>query len=101
MEVLAFFPGGVAPTEMLVIGVVAVLLFGKKLPEVGRTVGRQLADFNRSFRSIQDEFRAAANSQPSSSSPAARRKPAVASDDFDERVEATAPKFRPPPASDG
>lgn len=97
MEVLAFFPGGVAPTEMLVIGVVAVLLFGKKLPEVGRTVGRQLADLNRSFRSIQDEFRSAANT-PSSSSNGGRRKSPASFESSDERVEATAPKFRPPPA---
>lgn len=100
MEVLAFFPGGVAPTEMLVIGVVAVLLFGKKLPEVGRTVGRQLADLNRSFRSIQDEFRSAANA-PTSTGGSGRRKPTATYDASDERVEATAPKFRPPPASDG
>jgi Tat protein translocase TatB subunit len=40
--------------EMLVIGVLALLVFGpSKLPELGRTVGRML----REFRRASDEFR--------------------------------------------
>jgi TatA/E family protein of Tat protein translocase len=41
--------------EMLVIGVIALLVFGpSKLPELGRLVGRAL----REFRRASDEFRA-------------------------------------------
>src|SRR4030095_1776867 len=41
--------------EMLVIGVLALLVFGpSKLPELGRMVGRAL----REFRRASDEFRA-------------------------------------------
>src|SRR5262245_46901228 len=41
--------------EMLVIGVIALLVFGpSKLPELGRMVGRAL----REFRRASDEFRA-------------------------------------------
>jgi len=40
--------------EMLVIGVLALLVFGpSKLPELGRMVGRTL----REFRRASDEFR--------------------------------------------
>lgn len=40
--------------EMIVIGVLALLVFGPaKLPELGRTVGRML----RQFRQASDEFR--------------------------------------------
>src|SRR5688572_6044966 len=40
--------------EMLVIGVIALLVFGpSKLPELGRMVGRAL----REFRRASDEFR--------------------------------------------
>ena len=40
--------------EMLVIGVLALLVFGpSKLPELGRMVGR----FMREFRRASDEFR--------------------------------------------
>lgn len=41
-------------TELLVIAVVALILFGpRKLPEIGRTVGRGLAEFKRA----SDDFK--------------------------------------------
>ena len=51
---LAFFTPG--PMEMLIIGIVAVLLFGKRLPEVGRSLGRGLIEFKRGMNGIEDEF---------------------------------------------
>ena len=45
------------PMELLVVFGVAVLLFGKKLPEVSRSLGKQLLEFKKSFRGIEDEFR--------------------------------------------
>ncbi len=81
----AFTPG---PMEMLILGVVAVLLFGERLPEVGRSLGRSLIEFKKGIRGIQDEIMSAATAPP----PAASR-PAIEADD---RQEATAPKFVPP-----
>ncbi len=44
----------IGPAELLVIFIVALLVVGpKRLPEVGRTVGRAL----REFRKVQDEVR--------------------------------------------
>ena len=41
-------------TELLVVAVVALILFGpRKLPEIGRTVGRGLAEFKRA----SDDFK--------------------------------------------
>ncbi len=85
--VFAFTPG---PMEMLILGVVAVLLFGERLPEVGRSLGRSLVEFKKGVRGIQDEIMSAATAPP----PAASR-PAIEADD---RQEATAPKFVPPPS---
>ena len=42
MHILMWFPGH---TELILIGVVAVLLFGRRLPEVGRNLGRSLIEF--------------------------------------------------------
>ena len=46
-----FFPAifeFLGTTEMLVIAVVALIIFGpRKLPEIGRTVGKSLAEFKR------------------------------------------------------
>jgi sec-independent protein translocase protein TatA len=89
---LAFGFGG---TEMAVIGVLAVMLFGKNLPDVARQVGRGWADLKKSLSGIQSEFNSALYSD--NSSPSTRRSTSYSNsiDDYDEQ---TAPKFVPPPA---
>jgi sec-independent protein translocase protein TatA len=109
-------------TELLVIGAIAVLLFGKNLPEVGRSVGKHLGALRRGIRGIEDEIRSTTgglgipttrftaalstldsltNTAPSSSSTtsapiySARNTAPEAVSDLDEP---TAPKFEPPPA---
>lgn len=48
---------GMSPTEMLIVGVIAVLLFGSKLPSVARSAGKSLTELKRGMRDAQDEFR--------------------------------------------
>jgi len=38
---------GVGPMEMLIIGGIAVLLFGKKLPDVAKNIGKTWREFQR------------------------------------------------------
>jgi sec-independent protein translocase protein TatA len=78
-----------SPVMMLIIGVVAVLLFGERLPEVARSVGKGFMEFKKGVRSIQDEVEGAINS-------AATTTTAVRHEEPEEREEATAPKFEPP-----
>ena len=84
-----FFLGGVGPTEMLIIMVVAVLLFGKRLPDVGRSLGKGLMEFKKGVRGIEDEINSAVNT--ATPTPSSNQIP-------ENREEATAPKFEPPPA---
>lgn len=49
--------GNLGTTEVLVILVVALLLFGKRLPEVGRSLGRALMEFKRGLRGIEDQIK--------------------------------------------
>lgn len=49
------FPGNLGPGELLVVGLFAVLLFGKKLPEVGRSLGKGLVEFKKGLRGEEDE----------------------------------------------
>lgn len=51
---LAFisFPGG---TEWIVLLVLGLLIFGRRLPEVGRSLGRGIVEFKRGIKGIEDE----------------------------------------------
>jgi sec-independent protein translocase protein TatA len=81
-----------SPVMMLILGALAVLLYGERLPEVARSVGKGFMEFKKGVRSIQDEVEGAINSavSTSTSTTAARH------EDSEEREEATAPKFEPP-----
>ncbi len=91
--------------EMIIIGIVAVLLFGERLPEVGRSFGQKLIEFKKGLSGIQDEI---ANVTREISSPTSTTDSSSASSsstgssssepDVDDYAEATAPKFEPPPA---
>jgi len=78
------------PMEMLIIGIVAVLLFGKRLPEVGRSLGKSLVEFKKGLRGIEEELHSATSTY-SSSETSAKSYSTV-----DNQEEATAPKFEPP-----
>ena len=81
---------GLNPMELLIVGVVAVLLFGNKLPQVARSLGKSVTDFKKGMSGIEEEFRSAGSSSSSRSS--------ISKYADDEREEATAPKFEPPAA---
>jgi len=49
--------GAIGSTELLVIGVIALLIFGKRLPEVMRSLGKGVTEFKKGLRSVEDEFR--------------------------------------------
>lgn len=57
---LAFInmPGG---TEWIVILVIGLLLFGRRLPEVGRSLGRGIVEFKKGVKGIEDEIEGASS----------------------------------------
>ena len=74
------------PQELVVIGVLAVLLFGKRLPEVARSVGGSYKQFRKGLSEMQAQLQV--DDLPSS--------PSYYSDEYDEYEAPTAPKFEPP-----
>jgi sec-independent protein translocase protein TatA len=91
---LAFL--SINPVTLLLLGIVAVLLFGGNLPEVARSFGKQLGEFRKGFRDIEDQIRSAAMGVDSPSSYSSSTKK-VAQADATDHEEATPPKFEPPP----
>ncbi|MDG2423602.1 MAG: twin-arginine translocase TatA/TatE family subunit [Phycisphaerales bacterium] len=52
--ILAF--GGIGTTEVIIILVIGLLIFGRRLPEVGRNVGRSLVEFKKGVKGIEDDI---------------------------------------------
>ena len=52
-QLLAFFSPGLP--EMMIVGLVALLLFGKRLPEVARSFGKSMVEFKKGISSIETE----------------------------------------------
>lgn len=76
---------GSHPMELIIVGIVALLLFGKRLPEVARSLGKGITEFKKGVRGIEDEVETSSSSSRPSSRPATEDRP----------VETTAPKFEP------
>jgi sec-independent protein translocase protein TatA len=53
LQTLAWFTD---PWTYLIVGLVALLLFGKRLPEVGRSLGRGIAEFKKGLHDVGDEM---------------------------------------------
>jgi len=83
------FIGMPGPMEMIIILGIGVLLFGKRLPEVGRSLGKGIMEFKKGVQGIEDEIHSVTSTATTTSS---SRSTATA-DDYEE---ATAPKFEPP-----
>ncbi|MEY9974646.1 sec-independent protein translocase protein TatA [Lysinibacillus sp. RC46] len=48
--------GGIGPMSLIIIGIVALLIFGpKKLPELGKAFGSTLREFKNATRGLADE----------------------------------------------
>jgi sec-independent protein translocase protein TatA len=48
---------GIGYTELLVIGVVVLVLFGNRLPRVMRDLGQGITEFKRGLRDVADDSR--------------------------------------------
>jgi len=57
---------GLSPSggEMVLLLLIALLLFGRRLPEVAMNVGKGLREFQSGLKGMQDEITRAANSSP-------------------------------------
>lgn len=78
---------GIGHWEMMIVAVIALLLYGKRLPEVARSLGKGMREFKSGIAGFQEELEGTV------------KKPAVQQSrpaPVEEREEAVAPKFEPP-----
>ncbi|BAM04432.1 Sec-independent protein translocase subunit TatA/TatB [Phycisphaera mikurensis] len=50
--------GPIGTPEMIVIGIVGLLIFGRRLPEVGKSLGKGIVEFKKGLSGIEDELSA-------------------------------------------
>ncbi len=60
---VAWAPG---PLELVIIGIVGLLIFGKRLPEIARNLGRGVVEFKKGIRNVEDDIDTAGEYQPPS-----------------------------------
>ncbi len=49
--------------EWIVIAAFGLLIFGKRLPEVGKSLGRSIVEFKKGLRGVQDDIDKASQEQ--------------------------------------
>ena len=81
----AFIEGLFSPGHMLIIGIIAILLFGKRLPEVARSLGKGIVEFKKGMKGLEDDFEGTVSRQEPRAAIEPPRPP--------QRVPTTAPKF--------
>src|SRR5579884_2262525 len=85
----AFFNLG--PQEMLILLIIGVLLFGRKLPEVGRYLGKGIVEFKKGVKGLEDEVDGTITTT--------RQDPVIEQPRPPQRVVTTAPKFEDNPTN--
>src|SRR5438552_14435405 len=65
-------PGG---AEWIIIAAIGLLLFGKRLPEVGKSLGKGIVEFKKGLKGIEEEVEQASNTP--SSQPTQQSRPAI------------------------
>jgi sec-independent protein translocase protein TatA len=76
------------PKEMMLILVVGVLLFGRKLPEVGRSLGKGIVEFKKGLKGLEDDVDVSNNFRIDTPAVEAPRPP--------QRIATNVPKFEDP-----
>lgn len=75
VPLLGFF--NLQPMELLLLAGLALLIFGRRLPEVGRSLGKGIVEFKKGLAGVEDEVGRSGQSQtpPANAQPPQRQEP--------------------------
>ena len=68
--ILAIFLGMPGLPELMIVAVIVLLLFGKRLPTVMRSLGSSIVEFKRGVKGVEEDIEEQTNSQNKSDQPA-------------------------------
>jgi sec-independent protein translocase protein TatA len=104
---LGFIFGGMGMVEVMVIGGIAVMLFGKNLPSVARKFGKTYREFRKGLSEFQSQVRvddyvndvySDLDDNSNNISSSASGADDWSAEDFDDYSPPSAPMFEPPPS---
>jgi sec-independent protein translocase protein TatA len=75
-----------SPMHLLILLGIGVLLFGKRLPEIGRSLGKGIVEFKKGLKGLEDDVEGHQGSPPEQRGMIEPPRPP-------QRVQTTAPKF--------
>ena len=107
LKPLGFIFGGMGMMEVMVIGGIAVMLFGKNLPSVARKFGKTYREFRKGLSEFQSQVRvddyvndvySDIDDDSNNTSSSASGADDWSAEDFDDYSPPSAPMFEPPPS---
>jgi sec-independent protein translocase protein TatA len=77
---------GIGSTEMIVFGIIAVILFGSRLPSVARSLGKSIVEFKKGMTDLEQEVKSSVQSEP------------IGRVGYSDQSAPASPRFEPPTA---